>query len=752
MANARSALRYALAYAERGWHVFPVWGAKGGKCGCGVETCKQPGKHPVSPLVRSGMSDATTDPDTIRRWWGARPDAGVAISLAPSGLVAVDVDPRNGGYLTLELLEEQHGKIDTDLVQLTQGGGEHRFFYLEAGSALQLPGKLGDGVDLKRNGYSVLPPTTGPAGVYDWEVSSNPLDGALPAPLPDWIRSLGAPVDRPEFASSAAARYVTEEQLADLRDAMTHIPAEDRDTWVDIGMALRLLGQAGWDLWDTWSATSDKYDPVDQIRTWRSFKPKRINYESVFAKAAQRGWVNPMSKPPAPAPSPEDEARYDRDLALANGTARVVQCPERQAVPIPVRSLEDLARWLCEATGAEYGVATQMAALAVAALAASRRYETPQGDGVHLHQVLSAQSFAEAAPLIDAVAGLIRAAGLRRMLSEQRMTSGHAMIARLYRSPAMLYTPMDFGRRFFGPRYANIEELNADIGRNFARDQVPIDSPHEYGLRKSELNDGDQAVIYRPAFNLFAFTAEVDLPNLFADNYMGRGLIETLIFGRVSVDYPREQHIDVTPPTDAMARIRALRGLPEQDGDVDAATLFGDISELVPQGVRIVDFSAAPASARYAELTALSDDTRHRPLLQGSRALLRRVAAVLAAFEQPERPVVTPTMLSWAADLVSWSTREILQASQSGAGDDGKSAAYERVLAAITKAGRDGIKPGYLPRSCKPYRSMSSEQRAALIKQLQDDDEITQLPDTGALVARSAVEFQGKSGREGAAQ
>lgn len=420
---------------------------------------------------------------------------------------------------------------------------------------------------------------------------------------------------------------------------------------------------------------------------------------------------------------------YQRNLAIASGRMKieVTERDTRQAVPFPVQSLEELTRWICERTGAEYGVAPQMAALSVAALAASRRYRTPQGDGLHLNQVISAQSFAEAAPLIDAAAGVIRGAGLRRMLSEQRLTSGHAMIARLYRSPAMLYMPTDFGRRFFGPRYANIEELNADIGRNFSREQIPIDSPHEYGLRNSELNDGDQAVIHRPSFNLLAFTSEADLPNLFADQYMGRGLIETLLFCRESVSYPGEGRSEATAPEDAIARIRALRGLPDQDGDFDPAALFGEISELVPT-MRVVDFTAAPASSRYADLAALSDDMRHRPLLQGSRGLLRRVAAVLAVFEQPESPVVTPAMLDWAAHLVAWSSKGIIQASHTGAGEDGKSSTYEKVLAYIGKAGPGGIKNRDLISRCKPFRNLGNEARLALLDQLIDDGEVVKHP------------------------
>jgi hypothetical protein len=45
-----SSLDYALKYAAIGWNVFPVWGAKDGRCRCGG-LCKSPGKHPVEHIA-----------------------------------------------------------------------------------------------------------------------------------------------------------------------------------------------------------------------------------------------------------------------------------------------------------------------------------------------------------------------------------------------------------------------------------------------------------------------------------------------------------------------------------------------------------------------------------------------------------------------------------------------------------------------------------------------------------------------------
>ena len=56
--------------------------------------------------------------------------------------------------------------------------------------------------------------------------------------------------------------------------ALASIPADDRDTWLTVGMALHHEGRAGeqaYDAWDEWSRSSGKYNARDQRRVWDSF-------------------------------------------------------------------------------------------------------------------------------------------------------------------------------------------------------------------------------------------------------------------------------------------------------------------------------------------------------------------------------------------------------------------------------------------------------------------------------------------------
>src|SRR5688572_8635175 len=74
----RPMVEHALAYAKRGWRIFPVWYMKDGRCACGKKDCRK-AKHPIGTLAPNGFKDATTDADVIRRWWSAHPDANIGI-------------------------------------------------------------------------------------------------------------------------------------------------------------------------------------------------------------------------------------------------------------------------------------------------------------------------------------------------------------------------------------------------------------------------------------------------------------------------------------------------------------------------------------------------------------------------------------------------------------------------------------------------------------------------------------------------
>lgn len=193
-------LEAALAYARRGWPVFPLHHPdphRGCSCLDALE-CRSPGKH---PRTRKGLKDASTDEAQIRRWWELYPLANVGLAMGrKSGLVAVDVDPRAGGDASISELIEAYGGLPETLEADTGGGGSHIFLAHPGVAFKNSSSALGEGLDVKTDGgYVVAAPSLHSSGKrYGWR------NRVKPAEMPRWLlKLLTAEKERPAAASAS---------------------------------------------------------------------------------------------------------------------------------------------------------------------------------------------------------------------------------------------------------------------------------------------------------------------------------------------------------------------------------------------------------------------------------------------------------------------------------------------------------------------------------------------------------------------
>ncbi len=151
--NRISLAEAAARYADAGWPIFPLHEIRDGACSCTVgPTCAHPGRH---PRTRSGHHDATSDRDTITRWWHRWPTANLA---SPNGLAVIDLDGPEGAA-TWTALENEHGHVATATAQTPHG----RHLWYRIPKELTVPRRirgLGPGIDLLgTGGYTLLPPS-----------------------------------------------------------------------------------------------------------------------------------------------------------------------------------------------------------------------------------------------------------------------------------------------------------------------------------------------------------------------------------------------------------------------------------------------------------------------------------------------------------------------------------------------------------------------------------------------------------------
>jgi hypothetical protein len=156
-------LRQALAYARRGWQVFPCL----------------PGQK--IPATAHGYRDATTDPDQITGWFTRHPDWNLAIATGAPGPDVLDVDqhgPGGNGYAALGRLR-RFGLLGGAAAYVrTPSGGLHAYF---TGTAQRSGHLSAQHLDfLSSGGYILAPPSqvdgrryeliekTGRHGRLDW--------------------------------------------------------------------------------------------------------------------------------------------------------------------------------------------------------------------------------------------------------------------------------------------------------------------------------------------------------------------------------------------------------------------------------------------------------------------------------------------------------------------------------------------------------------------------------------------------------
>jgi putative DNA primase/helicase len=168
----RTLLEAALVYANRGWHVFPLYWIEDGRCACSDPACGSPGKHPLRDLVPHGHKQATIDDTMIGDWWSLCPRANIGIRTgAISKLIVMDIDSAKGGDQSFVELQNRIGRMTTSQRVATGSGGLHLYFG-HPGDGRVFKGsvsKLGVGLDVRAdNGYVVAPPSRNLKGKYVW--------------------------------------------------------------------------------------------------------------------------------------------------------------------------------------------------------------------------------------------------------------------------------------------------------------------------------------------------------------------------------------------------------------------------------------------------------------------------------------------------------------------------------------------------------------------------------------------------------
>lgn len=244
-------------YLARGWSIVALHGVTPDRrCTCEPrrdgKPCDNAGKH---PLYLNWQRVPITDHGVWQAISGWRAERGISTNIGlatgrPSGVFALDVDPKNGGFDTLRDYEARGWRLPPTWEQRTGGSGLHLLFTMPVDfEPTNATGSLGPGLDIRgTGGQIVLAPSVTDKGSYEvlrdeppWAAPNWILDSIRPAPYTprDLIEHNPLTVDA--RAAAYAARAVAG-LLEDLRGEQS----ARNSTAYRVACRLHELLNAGW--------------------------------------------------------------------------------------------------------------------------------------------------------------------------------------------------------------------------------------------------------------------------------------------------------------------------------------------------------------------------------------------------------------------------------------------------------------------------------------------------------------------------
>lgn len=289
---------YFQAFSEAGHRVFTVNrivdnnGVK--SCGCDNPKCTAIGKHPVAD---NWQRTPLWDEDQIDGMAMTIEQLGRGYGVLCNELLVVDVDARNGGVASYQMLVEKFPSIAACGLIVETGSGKgsrHLYFKLNADVRISQTHKDFPGIDFKHSGFVIGPGCLHASG-NNYKVLSgdiNDIDDA-PEELVTFLKKMAT--IKVEYDGKEMS--LSDHTLHSMLDSLDCY--DEYDDWVKVGMALHdATSGNGVELWRDWSSKSAKYDPGDIDYRWHSFgkSSNPIRVGTLIKMAKDNGWIEPVTQ------------------------------------------------------------------------------------------------------------------------------------------------------------------------------------------------------------------------------------------------------------------------------------------------------------------------------------------------------------------------------------------------------------------------------------------------------------------------
>jgi hypothetical protein len=250
-----------------GQPIFGLYGVtKDGLCECLNPDCNAILKHPRVSNWQVTKQWDEEQMDCIEMT--GQLDTGYGVLC--NGLLVIDVDARNGGIESYNLLVKNIPAVsECEYIVETGSGGGSKHLYFRVPDGVKLLSHLSGykGIDFKISGYVVGEGSLHKSGNRYKGVHGSPSDISM---APDSLVELLSVKEYIHSEYNGESLEISNEQIEEMLSFIN--PDCDHETWIRCGMAIHnATNGSGFNIWDKWSSKGSKYPNSDILtKRWES--------------------------------------------------------------------------------------------------------------------------------------------------------------------------------------------------------------------------------------------------------------------------------------------------------------------------------------------------------------------------------------------------------------------------------------------------------------------------------------------------
>jgi len=602
-------------YIEQGLAIFP---------------CNQD----KTPKTSNGVYGAHTD---WQSWNGS------LIGLATGNknkLVVLDFDVYKSGISFEDMREslEEFGPLPDTFTVETMSGGRHLYFAVEKTKITTGSWFFGKHIpiDIRGNGGYVIAPDDEKYFVID-----DTIDNLLSkcAPLPEWVENF----KKQKQEVTEKNLILPESERKELRSALNYIPSDDRNTWVNFGMALKNTGcKSARGLWDEWSQKSDKYDPKDQQKKWQTFKPSDITIATILFEAKKYGW----------------ETTYQKEIEIIEPEKEKNKIQKKyfpEELLQPPGIVGELVEYINSKSIKEQPVLALGAALAALGTLQGRKIQTETRIRTNIYCIGVGESGSGKEAARKTIKELFHYINCGHMAAVEDLASDSAIVTCLEGSPSQIFLLDEMGRFL---KVTNTDSKNPHLYNIISVLLKLYSSSDQIFYGKSYANKDNNKRIDCPNLCIYGTTVPAMLYNgLTVDNIIDGFLSRVLLFESENPDPGKDRTKDFlrSPSKNLLEKLKTIRDMP---------TNFEHGINIKPRVVFMTDEACEILHSFDEEIKKFREELRNQNqydnIYNRTAQTAEQIALIIAGGVNIDDPIITKNEIEYGIKLSKYLSDNLL--------------------------------------------------------------------------------------------